>query len=202
MRKEDRRAGLLPLFREVSAPEGHLVGSSTPLCLKDDVESTAIYDGPKSCYRYQLHRVWDAARPSLLWIMMNPSVATEYGDDRTVAKCQKWARMWGYGAIYVGNSFAYRCTDQKRLMEVTDPVGPGNDEVLLTMARKADKLILAYGSPTNPALRQRGRDVARKLAAAGHQLHVMRLTASGRPEHPLYLPLALKPVAIQLKDIV
>lgn len=194
-------ASLLPIFKHLSKPEQHLVGTSPPLCLKDDVESTAIYDGPKECYRYKLHRVWDSNQPSLMWIMMNPSVATEYGDDRTVAKCQKWARMWGYGAIFVGNSFAYRCTDQKRLTEVQDPIGPGNDSALLEMAHEADKLILAYGSPTNPTLRIRGREVAKKLAAAGLQLHVMRLTAAGRPEHPLYLPLALTPIAIRLEDI-
>lgn len=95
--------------------EGHHVGSSRPLKLSDDVVSTATYGGPDKCYRYTLRRIWDPARPLLMWLMMNPSVATELGDDRTVAKCQRYARAWGYGGILVGNTFAYRCTDQARL---------------------------------------------------------------------------------------
>lgn len=171
----------------------HHVGSSKALRLQDDVVSTALYGGPQECYRYRLHRIWDDTLPTLMWLMMNPSVATEYGDDRTVAKCQRYARAWGYGAMFVGNSFGYRCTDQKRLLEVPDPVGPDNDAALLDMAQKADKVILAYGSPTHPSLRLRGNEVALSLHRAGIELSVMRLSKGGRPEHPLYLPSALTP---------
>jgi len=179
--------------KTVSSEQGHNVGDARPLRLRDDVVSTAVYDGPGDCYRYRLHRVWDAARPSILWLMMNPSVATEVGDDRTVAKCQRYARAWGYGGIFVGNTFAYRCTDQKRLLEVPDPIGPGNDAALLDMARDAAMTILAYGAPHHKSLRARGTEVAHMLAASGIPLHAMRISRSGRPEHPLYLPGALQP---------
>jgi hypothetical protein len=33
--------------------------------------------------------------------------------------------------MYVGNTFAYRATDQSRLAEVDDPIGPNNDGHLL-----------------------------------------------------------------------
>jgi len=174
----------------------HHVGASRPLRLQDDVKSTAIYDGPGECYRYRLHRVWDPALPCVMWLMMNPSVATEYGDDRTVAKCQRYARAWGYGSMFVGNSFGYRCTDQRRLLEVEDPSGPGNDAALLDMAKAADKVVLAYGSPTHPSLRQRGNQVALLLHRAGIELSVLRLSKGGRPEHPLYLPSTLEPVRL------
>jgi len=175
---------------------GHHVGSSKALRLQDDVVSTAVYDGPDDCYRYRLHRLWDDSRPTIMWLMMNPSVATEYGDDRTVAKCQRYARAWGYGAMFVGNSFAYRCTDQRRLLEVSDPVGPGNEKALLDMARQADKVILAYGSPAHPSLREQGNRIALTLHRAGTALYILRLSKSGRPEHPLYLPGTLEPVAL------
>jgi len=178
-------------------PSPHHVGSAAALRLQDDVVSTATYDGPGDCYRYRLHRVWDPSKPTVMWLMMNPSVATEYGDDRTVAKCQRYARSWGYGAMFVGNSFAYRCTDQKRLLEVPDPNGPGNDDALLAMAKEADKVILAYGSPTHPSLRDRGNEVALRLHEAGIALYVMRLSKRGRPEHPLYLPGTLEPTRLE-----
>ncbi|WP_018979735.1 DUF1643 domain-containing protein [Saccharibacter floricola] len=172
----------------------HHVGSSTPLRLADDIVSTAIYDGPQDCYRYSLKRVWDATRPLIMWVMMNPSVATEVGDDRTVAKCQRYARAWGYGGIYVGNSFAYRCTDQKRLLEIPDPIGPQNDASLLEMAADAHTIVLAYGTPQAKALRSRGTAVAQLLSQAGHEITALRLSRKGgRPEHPLYLPASLTP---------
>lgn len=175
----------------------HHVGASRPLRLQEDVTSTAVYDGPSDCYRYRLHRVWDPSLPAIMWLMMNPSVATEYGDDRTVAKCQRYARAWGYGAMFVGNSFGYRCTDQKRLLEVQDPAGPGNDAALLDMARASDRVVLAYGSPTHPSLRARGNKVALLLHEACIELYVLRLSKGGRPEHPLYLPSSLTPTRLE-----
>lgn len=176
--------------------DAHHVGESRPLSLSDDVVSTATYDGPDRCYRYQLKRVWNAALPSVMWLMMNPSVATEYGDDRTVAKCQRYARAWGFGSILVGNTFAYRCTDQKRLLETPDPVGPGNDAALLAMAQQADRVIAAYGSPQLKPLLARGPAVVRMLQQHGIPVYAMRVGVNGRPCHPLYLPAALKPVLL------
>ncbi|MBV1834722.1 DUF1643 domain-containing protein [Novacetimonas pomaceti] len=190
-------------MKKTSAPPTtpHHVGSSRPLRLSDDVVSHAIYGGPGKCYRYTLTRTWDPARPAVMWLMMNPSVATEEGDDRTVAKCQRYARAWGYGSIFVGNTFAYRCTDQTRLMEVPDPVGPENDHYLLDMARRADMVVAAYGSPRYPALRERGTQVVRMLQDAGIAVYVLRLSSRARrPEHPLYLPADLRPTLLPPVD--
>ncbi|KAB8125325.1 DUF1643 domain-containing protein [Komagataeibacter medellinensis] len=182
---------------DTKQPSAHNVGSSRPLRLADDVVSHAIYGGPDKCYRYALTRTWDASRPAVMWLMMNPSVATEDGDDRTVAKCQRYARAWGYGTLLVGNTFAYRCTDQKRLTEVPDPVGPENDTNLLAMARRADLVVAAYGSPQIKSLLPRGPEVVRMLQKHGITISAMRLSArSGRPEHPLYLPGTLRPTPL------
>ncbi|EHH66914.1 DUF1643 domain-containing protein [Gluconobacter morbifer] len=188
----------MPLSRLLAKPSSkptgqHHVGDSRPLKLSEDVTSTAVYGGPDDCYRYTLLRVWDKSRPLIMWLMMNPSVATEFGDDRTVAKCQRYARAWGYGGMYVGNSFAYRCTDQKRLLEVPDPVGPDNDAHLLDMAKHASLVVLAYGVPQAKSLRNRGTEVARMLARHGVEVTALRISKNGRPVHPLYLPSALTP---------
>lgn len=187
-------------MKDLFGPQ-HNVGSSKPLRLTDDVISTAIYGGHQQCYRYALRREWQHDAPKLMWLMMNPSVATEFGDDRTVAKCQRYARNWGYGSIFIGNSFAYRCTDQKRLTEIEDPIGPENDQHLLQMAQDADLVLLAYGSPQIRTLRQRGTDVALMLERHGITLHSLRLSKTGRPEHPLYLPADLKPFIIQANTL-
>ncbi len=179
----------------------HHVGTAKPLRLADDVTSAALYDGPGDCYRYTLKRVWDGTKPLIMWVMMNPSVATEEGDDRSVAKCQRYSRAWGYGGMFVGNSFAYRCTDQKRLLEVPDPIGPHTDHYLLEMAQQAEKIVLAYGTPQAKDLRPRGTEVAHLLIKAGHNVTALRLSKKGRrPEHPLYLPAALTPAPLGLED--
>lgn len=176
--------------------DAHHVGDSRPLTLSQDVVSTATYGGPDKCYRYTLKRVWDTSLPSVMWLMMNPSVATECGDDRTVAKCQRYARAWGYGSILVGNTFAYRCTDQERLTEVPDPVGPDNDAALLAMAQEADRVIAAYGTPRIKMLLPRGPQAVQMLQRHNIPVYAMKVGVNGRPCHPLYLPGSLQPTLL------
>lgn len=185
--------GLSGKYEMSLSQKKHHVGNAKPLRLSSDVKSKATYGGMNDCYRYVLERVWDASKPAIMWLMMNPSVATEYGDDRTVAKCQRYSRRWGYGRMYVGNTFAYRCTDQKRLKEVSDPVGPGNDKALRAMADISDIIIAAYGAPRFRDLRQRGRDVLDMLRQEGHAIYALRIGKTGAPCHPLYLPEKLQP---------
>jgi hypothetical protein len=123
---------------------------------------------------------------------MNPSTADTVVDDPTIAKCQRYARAWGFGTLWVGNTFAYRATNNKELLQVPDPVGPSNDEWLLKMAANAEMIVLAYGKP-HKALRQRGIDVVALLRHSGHELHGLKLCQDGTPSHPLYLRGTLKP---------
>ncbi len=163
------------------------------LPVQPGITSTAVFGGARKQYRYRLTRQWDAARPAILFVMMNPSVADLHQDDRTVRRAIDFARRWNFGQLLVGNVFAYRATDQARLLETRDPVGPENDAHLLAMAAASSKIVFAYGKP-HPSLRSRGGEVAALFRTRGHALHVLRLTLDGTPMHPLYLPAALKPV--------
>jgi hypothetical protein len=177
----------------------HDPGGKVRLTLTHDVVSWAEFGGENNEYRYALRRVWDASLGSVLFVMMNPSTADPFVDDPTVAKCQRYARAWGYGTLWVGNTFAYRATNQKHLMQVADPVGPQNDEWLLKMAAQAGIIVLAYGKP-HKNLCQRGRDVAALLRHAGHKLHVLKLCNDGTPSHPLYLKGTLRPILLSEAD--
>lgn len=170
----------------------HDPGGKVRLPLSADVQSWAEFGGKIQEYRYALRRVWDDSLRSVLFVLMNPSTADPFVDDPTVAKCQRYARAWGYGTLWVGNTFAYRATNQKQLLQVADPVGPSNDEWLLKMAAQAGMIVLAYGKP-HKNLRQRGSDVTKLLRSAGHELHVLKLCNDGTPSHPLYLRGTLKP---------
>jgi hypothetical protein len=175
-------------------PTSHDPGGKVRLALKSDVRSTAVFGGPADCYRYRLVRTWDDAKPHAMFVMMNPSTADPLVDDPSVAKCGRFARAWHYGGLYVGNTFAYRATDKKRLRTIPDPVGPENDRHLIEMARSAAIVIFAYGQPGHATLLPRGRTLAKLLIdKAGIRPHVLRLSKDGIPCHPLYLPESLVP---------
>ena len=79
---------------------------------KGDAASQAVYS-PCLQYRYILTRVWDGAGEKALFVMLNPSTATEAQNDPTVERCERRARVLGFGAFRVVNIFAYRATDPR-----------------------------------------------------------------------------------------
>ncbi len=172
----------------------HDVGGKTLIPVPAWMRSTAVFGGANEEYRYTLSRTWDDSLLSVLAVMMNPSTASITGNDPTVAKFCRYAMAWGYGSLWVGNSCAYRATDQKRLVTAPDPIGPENDKYLVEMADRATLIVMAYGSP-HKSLRDRGPQVARLLSRGGTRpLYVLKLSKDGAPWHPLYLLSTLKPI--------
>jgi hypothetical protein len=143
-------------------------------------------------YRYELAEIWDRSRPFVMFVMMNPSVATIGHADPTLIKTGAYARRWGYGGQLIGNVHAYRATDPRQLLDAADPVGPENDRAMLHMASYAKIVVLAFGLPPKP-LRPRATRILQLLRGAGATLTFLRLTKDGIPGHPLYLPGNLTP---------
>lgn len=169
-------------------------GGKTSIPLPLWVRGSAVFGGPNLIYRYELSRSWNDQLPAMLFVGMNPSTADLSYDDPTIYKVRRYAEDWGFGTLLVGNVFAYRATDQKRLLEAADPVGPENNVHLLAMAARASLILMAYGTP-RPALRSRGPKVASLLAGEhARKLHVLELSKFGVPKHPLYLKGNLKPI--------
>ncbi|PIV74493.1 MAG: hypothetical protein COW55_09065 [Rhodobacteraceae bacterium CG17_big_fil_post_rev_8_21_14_2_50_65_11] len=149
-----------------------------------DTESEAVYSGCE-LYRYALTRIWDADAPHVLFIMLNPSKATEIQNDPTVERCERRARRLGFGALRVMNIFAWRETDPKRLRAAAHPIGPDNDRLLLDALPWVDCVIAGWG--VHGAHRNRGPQVAAMLRGAGATLHHLGLSKAGHPRHPLYV---------------
>ncbi|OWY00723.1 hypothetical protein B6V73_17095 [Thioclava sp. JM3] len=156
--------------------------------IKGDAPSIAVYSDCEN-YRYLLTRVWDDSKPRALFIMLNPSTATEVQNDPTVERCERRARALGFGAFRVTNIFAYRATDPKVMRAQEDPVGPENDasirESLDWASGPEDRIICAWGA--HGAHLQRGAAVEDLLRASGRALHHLGLTKAGAPKHPLYI---------------
>jgi hypothetical protein len=131
-------------------------------------------------YRYRLFRQWALLdRMPIMWLMLNPSTADANLDDPTIRRCIEFSKRWGYGAMYVGNLYAYRSTDPKALLAIDYETarGPENQYHLDLMAQRCAKIICAWG---NHGERRR----VGPPTCHGGWWH-LGTTNSGQPKHPL-----------------
>lgn len=142
-------------------------------------------------YRYRLWRAWDPSKPRLVWCMLNPSTADETVLDPTLRRVDDYTKRWGYGAFDVVNIFAWRATDPRQLALVGDPVGPDNETQILWAATPAHRVVVGWGTPKTPLVREQARRVAQLLTAYRRTV-CLRTNKDGSPVHPLYQPAALE----------
>lgn len=166
------------------------MGMITRSHTKGDAPSTAVYSDCER-YRYSLVRTWDEAGRKALFVMLNPSTATEVQNDPTVERCERRARALGFGAFCVTNIFAWRDTDPKKMRAAPDPVGPENDTVISEFALWADQIICAWG--THGEHLSRGPAVEALLRATERELYHLGLSKAGHPKHPLYISYEKQP---------
>ncbi len=157
---------------------------------KGDAASTAVYSDCER-YRYSLTRIWEPNGRKALFVMLNPSTATEVQNDPTVERCERRARALGFGAFQVTNIFAWRDTDPRKMRASAEPVGPANDASILAGAEWADQVIAAWG--THGAHLDRGAQVEELLRNTGQPLFHLGLSKEGHPKHPLYIAYAKLP---------
>lgn len=141
-------------------------------------------------YRYTLERWWDTEKPTLGWVMLNPSVGTGDRNDQTLRRCIGYAKDWGYGSFIVCNLFALRSQDPTNLYDAPDPVGPENDRHLRHLPRLVDKVVVAWGA--------RGDYLDRDIEVCVNvledvDLYALDTTKEGFPCHPLRQPADLEP---------
>ena len=139
-------------------------------------------------YRYALWRTWDESKPKVLFVGLNPSTADEIQDDPTIRRCIRYSKDWGYGGYIMGNIFAYRSTDPKKLLDIDDPIGPKNDFWLKKLNKEASLTIGAWGN--HGKILDRGSQINQMFKT----FHCLKITKEGFPSHPLYLSSKLKPI--------
>lgn len=148
-------------------------------------------------WRYLLWRRWDAARPIANFLMLNPSTADEYRLDPSCTRARRYAERWGFGALIVTNLFGWRATDPAAMKAAREPVGRANDAAILRAARESGIVVCAWGN--HGAHLARSAQVLEMLRAARIDLHALRVTGTGEPAHPLYLPGVLAPKRIGVR---
>lgn len=137
-------------------------------------------------YRYLLTRVWDDTLPLLGWCCLNPSKADHLVDDPSLTRMISFSQAFGYGGLLLGNLFGLRATDPAELTRCADPIGPDNDQYLLSALADLD-VMCAWGASVPSYWRHRPPAVAARLRERGARLHHLGLTKGGHPRHPLYL---------------
>ena len=134
-------------------------------------------------YRYRLWRSWGPGS-RCIWIMLNPSTADASVDDPTIRKCMGFAKRWGHDGIEVVNLFALRSTNPRMLYSADDPVGPGNNEAILSAARSWSYVVCGWGN--HGGLHNRSAQVVRLLRGEC-VLTALCVTKQSQPGHPLYV---------------
>lgn len=153
--------------------------------------SEAVYSGCGK-YRYALTRIWTPDGRRLLYIMLNPSTATELANDPTIERCERRARALGYGGFRVCNLFALRETDPARLKRARRPEGPDNAAQLGLALDWADDVLCAWG--VHGAYRDQGNRLSDLLRKCDKPQLILGLTKEGHPRHPLYISYEIQPV--------
>ena len=143
-------------------------------------------------YRYDLTRTWEPSGPKALFVMLNPSTATELANDPTIERVERRAQRLGFGAYRVCNLFAWRATEPKQLLATAAPVGPDNDDALVAACRWGDLIVCGWGN--HGEFGGRGMAVEAMLRRTCRPLCHLGLTRKGHPRHPLYVAYSVAPV--------
>lgn len=167
----------------------------------DGTVNEAVYSTCEK-YRYKLTRRWNARKPAMAFIMLNPSTATEMKNDPTIERCERRARSAkDCGGIIICNLFAYRATKPTDLKKQPDPVGAKNNQILKKLISDcaAGRVSLICGWGTHGAHQRRDREVYEMFAAQGIVPMALKWTKGGHPQHPLYISYKAVPVRGRLK---
>lgn len=137
-------------------------------------------------YRWMLIRRWDYNKPTLTWIMLNPSLADGEYDTPTIERVIRISKVLGYGGCTVVNLYSWRsprASDLRRHSQ-TKLIGPLGNSVLARvghLCRKHNRpVMVAWGSQ---ALASRVEFV---INTYFHDVELMCLgiNKSGHPVHP------------------
>lgn len=146
-------------------------------------------------HRFHLYRQLASGEGTVLWIMLNPSVADADRPDPTLTRCISYSHREGYRRLEVVNLFSRITADPAALLpaSITGAQVSRAEEIIRWAASNANAAICGWGSwGPNQVCRDM---VANRSAFVLSVLEHYRVptwclgrTASGAPRHPLYLP--------------
>jgi hypothetical protein len=146
-------------------------------------------------YRYRLWRQWDKTRPTIAFLMLNPSTADHLTEDPTIKRCMSRAAAGNFGRLEVANLFPLRATDASALLTHPNPLGPVKtaDGAVMDALDRASMVICAWGA--HPAAASRAADLMHIFGIVGwrSRLYHLGVNKDGSPKHPLYIAASMRP---------
>lgn len=140
---------------------------------------------PDKKYRFALWRIWDLDKPLVMLIGLNPSVADEGSNDRTISRLagrKGFISRHGYGGFYMTNLFPFISPypeDLKKHDQYQAELDR-NDELMQEINLHCETVIFCWGN-----YKTYGRDT--KMIAAFPRAMCFGRNANGSPKHPLFL---------------
>ena len=164
------------------------------MTVANDCEEPTARFSPCGQYRYTLRRdLGYLGKGSVLFLMLNPSIASWEINDPTIRRCMGFAKSWGYRQLYVANLSPFRATDPRELAKhLPEPseVQAENERWILSMAQSSDKVIAAFGA--HKLALERGPVLVGRLVEHSFPVYCLGITKQGLPRHPLYVPATAK----------
>lgn len=156
--------------------------------------SGAEFSGDQE-HRYRLWRVWDMSLPSVVWIMLNPSVAGARQNDQTISVCIGFSATNGFGGLIVANLFSFITPSPAELKLQGDRVNRVHSDRAIRRAVIDPLTVADSGQPRHVITawgddgthRGRADEVIGTLRVQNVELYHLGRTKSGQPRHPLRL---------------
>lgn len=121
------------------------------------MDSTYIDSGAQlsACgrYRFTLWRVWDEARPVVVFVGLNPSTADALKDDQTIRRCRHFADASEFGGLTMLNLWAFRATHPSDLPAIDSPEEQDNLDNLARVCSMAARVVAVWGDHPKARLR-------------------------------------------------
>lgn len=177
----------MPLQRSGLVTRPHDAGGKIKLPLLRGCRGDAAFDGDNEQFRPWLTRDW-VPEPSKLWLWIgqNPSTAAKNLDDPTIRKEMKFT-IKGGGRSYVKcNVMDFRASKPPVLLTVPQQRSNFNLQVIIGYAKKADKIVIAWGA-IHPKLQHYADETLATLRSHDKTLWCVGTTGGGAPRHPLYV---------------
>jgi hypothetical protein len=121
--------------------------------------------------------------------MVNPSTADGVVSDATKRKLDGFGARLNWSRYSIVNKHGFRATDVNALKVAPDPIGPLNDNHIISAMLATDITVVAWGAlgKLPPQLRNRWRVVAGIAAALNRPLYCWGVCADGHPKHPVMI---------------
>lgn len=157
-----------------------------------DGSGSAVFSGDGR-YRYRLERNLEktigepVASSTILWVMLNPSLAGADEDDATIRKVKGFSSRWGYRRIVVVNLFTLITPYPIELALDLELNGPQADKVFADAISEADRIVCAWGNPPSKKVGVAARTADLwSVMTERHDFPFWCLgrNASGTPKHP------------------